>query len=140
MVGSVTAYNPSIERVGFDRAQGRFEFDGNIFNVINLQLIKGKNSLTVPPTSRRAKNTTTSSKLPLDLKIWMSPCQPVAGKLRHAGIRPGGFRNIQVSGTMDKPVFNGDISLDGATFSQKDIKPAVTGIKGTMHFRKVIWW
>ncbi|MFA6451337.1 MAG: translocation/assembly module TamB domain-containing protein [bacterium] len=135
MLGSVTAYNPTVAQVGFDRAQGRFEFDGNMFTVINLQLVRGKDRLTISadlPMRKEFDNR---------FKVIAKSQNLDASILNHMLANFGGsvsgkiaIDNVQVAGSMKAPVFTGTISLDSATFTQKDMKPAITGIKSLMHF------
>jgi hypothetical protein len=135
MAGSITAYNPSVMNVEFDRAQGLFDFDGDVISLTNLQLLKGEDRLTVSaklPVRDSKKNVFDISIAArnLDLDI-LNPL------LKSAGAQLGGsatLENFGIGGDYNKPEWRGSILLDSVSFSHHDLKPALTGIHGKMRF------
>jgi len=137
MDGSVTAYNPSVNRIGFERAQGLFEYDGNMFTLVNLQMLRGTDRLTVYADLPVRKEFEDRLKVNIQSDgIDLSMLNPL---LADYGMKVGGnvgFKNVQIAGSMNNPVFSGTVSLRDATIEHRDMKPALTKINGDMQFSK----
>ncbi len=135
MLGSIESYNPSVAKIGFDRARGQFEFDGKIFNLINLQLLKGKDKLVVYADIPAKKELANQFKIHVNSqRMDISIINPL---LADMGVVVGGeasFQNLNVTGSLDDPAFSGEIRISNGAFTQREIRPSVTNIKGEMLF------
>jgi len=135
MIGSIEAYNPSVYDVAFDRARGRFELDSEVFSLINMQVLRGTDNISVYaeiPVSRESEENIDiiAQSENLDLSF-LNPVFESSG-IQIEGV--AGIHEVRLSGNFDNPNYSGSIQLQNASFNHVDINPPLTELNGELVF------
>jgi len=135
-IGSIEAYDPSVFGVEFDRARGQFRFDGDIFTLTDLQLLKGTErlSLRADIPVREGFEDRFSIEPSAD-EFGLAVLNPLLDPM---GIHLDGsvsFGALKVTGTMKKPRYSGSVRLNDAVLRHRDLGQDISDISGTLTFK-----
>lgn len=137
MYGSVYAYDLSLADIAFDQARGSFEYSGDLLTLTQLQFIKDRQRILargdIPLTAGGEKNVDKRFQLIISSKNFeLATFNPYLEKFGVSVQGEAEAKEVVLRGSMDRPAFEGSISVTNATVRHADIAAPVEHINGNI--------